>query len=101
MADHFEDLWLKAEDFHKDENKHATAQQILEELILKVNLYKTIAAVEPGKEQEATKAKSHLFGEILLSLTNLSFVDNVNTFEALGLALQQRSVEHFGKKYPL
>jgi hypothetical protein len=100
MADHFEDLWLKAEDFHKDGSK-STAQQIVEEIILKVNLYKAIAVVESGKEQEATKAKSHLFGEILFSLTNLSFVDNVNTFEALGLALQQRLVECLGKKYPV
>lgn len=90
---HFEDLWDNAEAFHKTSN--ATASQILNEVSLKIELYKAVA------EHSDNEAKSGLMGEILLSLTHLSLVDNINVFEALLLALQERNIERFDKKYPI
>ena len=98
---HFENVWEQAENFHKNANLGADASQILDELNLKIELYKTIDTNKEHLKEESSNIKSRLFGEILLSLTNLSLIDNINTFEALMLALQQRSVDVFDKKYPL
>jgi hypothetical protein len=101
MPNHFEDVWEQAENFHKEAKSGTTPTDILNELILKIELYKTVEANTEQLKEEATNIKSRLFGEILLTLTNLSLLDNINTFEALILALQQRSVDYFNKKYPL
>jgi|SRR5208283_1306842 hypothetical protein len=97
---HFETLWERAEQFHKDASPDASVAQILDELQLKISLYKAVDTNNLPLD-EAIKAKSHVFGEVLLSLTRLSLIDQINTYEALLLALQQRQVEHLDKKHPI
>jgi len=82
---HFEDLWEQAESSHK--NKSMSISSIIEELLLKINLYQIISEKEMPID-EKQKAKSRLLGEILLSITHLSLTDNINVFEALTEALQ-------------
>lgn len=100
MVIHFEELWVKCENFFKDKADIGT-QNVLDELALKVNLYKMIDAKTEIPEDERQKIKSRTLGEILLTLTYLSLKDNVNVFEALSIALQYRSVEHYSQKYPI
>src|SRR5882757_1275011 len=96
---HFEDLWEKCENFQKEACKDDKIQSVLDELMIKINLYKVIDAKEEIPIEDRQKVKSRTLGEILLTLTTLSLKDNINVYEALNIALQYRSVEHFSKKY--
>ena len=58
---------------------------------MKVNLYRSIEAKELP-ENEKVKVKSRIMGEILLTLTHLSYKDNLNVFESLNLAMQYKTL---------
>lgn len=100
MVVHFEALWEKCENFFKDISPDTKAQAILEELAFKFSLYKAIDSKEDIPEDERKKVKSRVLGEILLTLTHLSLKDNVDVYEALAIALQYRSIEHYNQKHP-
>ena len=87
----FEELWNKSEEFQKNASKDTTTQNIIEELLLKLNLYKVIDLKIEIPEEERQKIKSRTLGEILLTFTCLSLKDNINVYEALSVALQYRS----------
>lgn len=93
---HFEELWTKCEELHS--NEEATPA-ILDELMLKVNLYKAIDSKTEIPESERQSIKSRTMGEILLTLTKLSMKDNINVYETLSIAMQYRSIESHSKKY--
>jgi hypothetical protein len=87
----FEELWNKSEEFQKNASKDTTTQNIIEELLLKLNLYKAIDLKTEIPEEERQKIKSRTLGEILLTFTCLSLKDNINVYEALSVALQYRN----------
>jgi len=89
MSLHFEDIWTNAENYHKD-GEPLSVSDILEELILKLNFYKAIDEKEELSNEDKRKIKSHTFGEMLFTLTALSLNDNVNTYEALNVAVVLR-----------
>ncbi len=93
---HFEELWERCEKLHQETQGEAS---LMDELMMKVNLYKVIDQKTEVPEDERQKLKSRAMGEILLTLTGLSLKDNINVFEALSIALQYRSVEHYSQKY--
>ena len=99
MAMHFEELWVKCEELQKDASTHIDVQQIIEELVMKIGLYKAIDAKPEIPEDERQKIKSRTLGEILLVMTCLSLKDNINVYESLAMALQYRSVEHYNQKH--
>ncbi len=99
MPIHFEELWERCEKFHQESNGSGSISSLVDELMMKLNLYKAIDEKTEIPEDERLKIKSRTMGEILLTLTNLSLKDNVNVFEALSIALQYRSVEHYSQKY--
>lgn len=99
MAVHFEELWEKCEKFHADASLGNSVQNVIEELMMKINLYKAIDARTEIPEDERQKLKSRTLGEILLTLTNLSLKDNVDVYEALSIALQYRSIDHYNRKH--
>ncbi len=86
---HFEDLWNACEFSFQNINDD-TVSQIIDELMIKLNLYKTIDLKTEIPNEERQKIKSRTFGEILYTLTNLSLKDNINVFETLKIALQIR-----------
>lgn len=90
---HFEELWEKCENLHKQSNNGETVLNIMDELAMKVNLYKLLDGKTDVPADERQKVKSRTLGEILLTLTNLSLVDNINVFEALSIAQQYKSAE--------
>lgn len=96
---HFEELWEKCENLQKEINSNDSSQEIINELILKINLYKAIDAKIEMSEEDRTKIKSRTLGEILLTLTGLSFKDNINVYEVLNIALQYRSIAYYNSKY--
>jgi hypothetical protein len=95
----FDDLWNKCENLQQDIIQNEKSEQILEELIFKINLYKALDQKKEIPETELQTIKSRTIGEILLTLTKLSLKDNLNVYEALNTAMQWRSIEHFSKKY--
>lgn len=97
-APHFEELWVKCEEFQKDASANATIQSIIEELSMKINLYKAMDAKTEIPDEDRQKVKSRILGEILLTLTVLSLKDNINVYESLNMALQYRSIDHYVKR---
>lgn len=95
MIRHFEQLWEDGENLHT--NDDSSTSTILDELSMKINLYKIIDSKIEIPEEERQKIKSRTMGEILLTLTNLSLKDNINVFEALKTANQFRSAENYAK----
>lgn len=92
---HFETLWEQCEKFQKEVTANSTVQQSIEELVMKVSLYKAIDSKTDIPEEDRQKVKSRTLGEILLTLTALSLKDNINVYDALNIALQYRSVDHY------
>ena len=99
---HFEDLWDKCEKLHQEmgnDPNEFNSSHILDELLMKINLYKVIDAKTEIPEEDRKKIKSRTLGEILLTLTHVSYQDNIDVFEALNSALQYRQIGFFNKKY--
>ena len=101
MEVHFEDLWEKCENFYKESAKDIDSQSVIDGLILKVNLYKTLDAQKEILGEEMQKVKSRTLGEILLTITYLSFKDNIDVYESLETALQYRTINFLNKKHPM
>lgn len=91
---HFEDLWEKCEQLHKQMDADVPVSSIMDELAMKINLYKVIDSKGEVSTDEMKKAKSRTLGEILLTLTHLSLKDDINVFEALSVAQQYRDAEY-------
>lgn len=96
---HFEELWEKCEELHQQTGSDASTEALIDELIMKINLYQAIDAKTELSIEDRQMAKSRTMGEILLTLTHMSLKDSINVFEALGVALQYRSISHFSEKY--
>lgn len=99
MPLHFEELWEKSEKFHQEDGNEKKTSELIDELVMKLNLYKAIDSREEIPESERQNIKSRTLGEILLTLTNLSLKDNINVYEALSIALQYRSIEYYSSKH--
>jgi len=97
MPTHFENLWNKCEELHQENIQNENVSTILEELLLKINLYKALDQKAEIADHETIKSRT--MGEILLTLTKLSLKNNINVYEALNTALQYRSIEFYSKKY--
>ena len=94
MAQHFEELWELAEKSFADK-KDEDIDLITNQLMLKVSLYKKMSAQPNSSKEELGKIKSHLMGEILLTLTQLSFKENIDVFAALKTALYFSTIEKY------
>lgn len=99
MTVHFENLWEKCEQLHQDFVEKDEVQTIINELLMKLNLYKAFDEKAEIPKEEIEKIKSRTFGEILLTLTNLSLKDRINVFDALGTAYKYRAVQHYSEKH--
>jgi hypothetical protein len=97
MAAHFEELWEQCEKLHQ---AGGNSSNIVDELIMKLNLYKIIDQKTDIPKEELQKIKARTMGEIILTITNLSLVDNINVFEALNMAKQYRNIEMDAKIPP-
>ena len=100
MSIHFEDLWERSEQLYKDTVDKDQVPAIVDEIMMKLNLYKVIEENKEIPEEELKKVKSRTYGEILLTLTNLSLKDNIDVFDALATAFKYRSVKQYAEKYP-
>jgi len=97
---HFEELWEECEKLQKDIVVEGNSSEIINELMMKLNIYKAIDLNSNIPNDERQKIKSRTLGEILLTFTQLSLKDNINVYEALYTAYKYRSIEHYASKYP-
>jgi hypothetical protein len=75
---HFEELWEKSESLHKSSD----LESLYTELVLKVDLYKKLGINKDAKDK--------MLGEILFTLTGISFKENIDVFKSLYEATQKR-----------
>lgn len=94
MTAHFEELWENCENLHKKNLNNDSVITIIDELNMKINLYKLLDGKIDLQKDELQKIKSRTMGEILLTLTKLSLIDNINVYESLSIAAQHRSAEN-------
>lgn len=97
---HFEELWVHCEKVHQEAIVRGTVPEILNELSMKLNFYKVIDQRKDLPPEEMRQFRIRAVGEILLVLTNLSMVENINVFDALNAAVQYRIAEDQSKKLP-
>lgn len=95
---HFEDLWEQCEKSHKDIGLDTTSQ-IIEELNLKISLFSAFSDKTSLDPEDMKMIKSRTVGEILLTLTKLSLKEDINVFEALSVALQNKNISVCSAKY--
>jgi len=88
---HFEDLWNDCEEYNKQ--TQSTSDEIIQQLIAQIGLYKSLSENDSLSEDNKKNAKLITFGEILLTLSNLSLLENINSYEAMGLALKIRDTK--------
>ena len=72
---------------------------LLDELAMKLKLYRAIADKTEGASAELQKMKDRAMGEVLLVLTKISAKENIDVYEALSIAAQYHSIQHYSKKY--
>lgn len=97
MAKHFEELWEESENLFKGDTISVAA--VIMELKAKLSVYQALNDSAGLPEEEKQKLKSHTFGKILASLSQLSLKDNVNTFAALKNAVEDIKIEQLELKY--
>ena len=69
---HFEDLWNKSEEISQKDISRSTSSQILDELIMKLSLYKSLEnRSESFDNENLSKIREVCYGEVLFLLTNL------------------------------
>lgn len=86
----FEDLWVACEESCKDLTLDEKVISILDELQAKLNLYKVIEFKKEIPKTELKIMKERVLGEMLFTITKLSFKDNINVFQALLIALNNK-----------
>jgi hypothetical protein len=100
VAKHFEDLWEECEKLHAAFNAKEPISTVMDELSMKINLYKMLDSKDEIPKEEIQKIKSRTLGEILLTLTHLSLKENINVFDALNTAKNYRQAENYSKIPP-
>ena len=86
----FNELWEACEKtFQEDHNR--SCQDILDELHMKIELYRKIDQKITNETSEIKTAKSRLLGEILLTITNLSLKEDINVFQELLIAYRRKT----------
>ncbi len=96
---HFEELWEFCENFHKKNIKDSSSSSIIDELSLKVKLYSAINANEKIPNDDKKILKNRALGEIMLTLTHLSLIDDINVFSSLSEVLNYNLINYFSKKH--
>jgi len=96
---HFEELWEEAEGLYKDPANAVSIPAIIAELIAKLSVYRALDTNDKITSEEKTKLKAHTFGKILSAMTHLSLKDEINSYAALKLAIDDLRIDQLELKY--
>jgi hypothetical protein len=89
---HFENLWEEAEKIFLDPNDNS--EMIITELKNKLSVYQALIKTEINSD-EKRKLRTHLFGKLIVCLTQLSALDDINSFAALFYAIREAKKNPF------
>jgi hypothetical protein len=95
---HFENLWESAEQQLQRETASLSVKDLTEQLITQMSAYRAIDESTAPVEAK-NKLKENWMGSILLTMTQLSYKDNINTFTALQLAVEKIKILELSTKY--
>jgi hypothetical protein len=101
MHQHYETLWESAEQELATQTAKLSTQELINQLILQLTAYQKLDQAEETPADLKTGLKTQWFGEVLLSLTQLSYLEQVNTFTALETALERAKILSLAQKYQL
>ena len=87
----FEELWIDCEQHQQTAQQNNSIQNIIDELVLKIQLYKSIDIKIEIPQEDRKIIKMRTMGEILLTIKSLSSKDDINVYEALSIALLSRN----------
>ena len=96
---HFEELWEFCENFHKKDLKESSSSSVIDELSLKIKLYSTINSNQKISNHDKKALKNRTLGEIMLTLTHLSLIDDINVFSSLSDVLNSNLINYFSAKH--
>jgi hypothetical protein len=96
---HYEELWVKAEELKAGDISNRSVKSIIMELQAKFSVYEAMDANDKLSPEEKQRLKEHLFGKLLMTLTQLSLKDNVNTYAALAEAIEEEQLTQLETKY--
>lgn len=99
MNQHFEEVWEDAEKLMSEETAQRFTKSIVMELTAKFGLYEAIDLNEKLSTEEKQKLKAHLMGTLLVTIAQLSLKDNINVFESMKLAIEEKRIEQLTLKY--
>jgi hypothetical protein len=97
----FDQVWEEGEALFKDQVAEDDLDSTLKELELKIGLYRLLAEKKEFPVEEMKAAKMKTMGEILLSMTHLSLLENINVYAALKETVLYRGIDHFAEKHKL
>ena len=86
----YEVIWEASENLYT--NDPADTNSIITEIIAKLTVYKTLNTTEVSLEEQ-NKAKHYLMGNILSTLSHLTYKDNTNIYTALQDALRNHKLD--------
>jgi len=94
---HFEDLWNKCESIS---DKESSTDDLVKNLEMKFAFLKALLLKKESiDESEYASAVNKLFGEVLFSLTQLSFYENINVFKSLNESYNFQNINNLNDKY--
>jgi hypothetical protein len=94
----FDQVWEESELISKQLNSDSKPSSIIDEISLKLNLYKSICENESMDSDEKFKTQEFIMGEILFSLSALSYNENINVFKALKTVSKYKAISLYSKK---
>ena len=95
---HFEGLWEQAEQQLQRETNSLSVKDLTEQIITQMSAYRAIDESAVPIEAK-NKLKENWMGDILLTMTQLSYKDNINTFTALQMAVEKIKILELSTKY--
>jgi hypothetical protein len=88
---HFEELWNEAESISIKNIDRSSSSNILDELIMKLSLYRSLENKQEFLEKIGlNELREICFGEALFIFTKLAAKDNINAYAALNEIIKKK-----------
>lgn len=97
----FDQIWEEGEQLFKDQIAQDDLESVLKELELKIGLFRLLSGKKDGAPEELAAVKLKTMGEILLSMTHLSLLENINVYAALKETVLYRTIDQLAEKHKL
>lgn len=93
----FDQIWEEGESLFQGESTE-DLESVLKSLEMKINLFRILSSKKEIPEEDLKSMKFKIIGEILLTMTNLSLIENINVHHALKESIQIRSIEQLASQ---